>query len=65
VRVKALLSRVEAGHGEPGAALDDALLIGCGEGAVRILRAQREGRGAAAAGEFLRGFAVGAGTRLS
>jgi methionyl-tRNA formyltransferase len=64
VRVKALLSRVEDGVGEEGVALDDQLLIGCGEGAVRILRAQREGRGAADAAEFLRGFPVGAGARL-
>jgi methionyl-tRNA formyltransferase len=65
VRVKALLSRVEDGRGEPGVALDDGLLIGCGRGAVRILRAQREGRGAAEAGEFLRGFPIGAGTHLA
>jgi methionyl-tRNA formyltransferase len=63
-RVKALLSRVEEGAGEAGVALDNGLLIGCGEGAVRILRAQREGRGAADAAEFLRGFPVDEGTRL-
>ncbi|HEY2178972.1 MAG TPA: methionyl-tRNA formyltransferase [Caulobacteraceae bacterium] len=64
VRVKALLSRVEEGHGEPGVALDDTLLIACRDGAVRILTAQREGRGPAPANEFLRGFPVPAGTRL-
>jgi methionyl-tRNA formyltransferase len=64
VRVKALLSRLEDGEGEPGAALDDGLLIACAEGAVRILRAQREGRGAQDADAFLRGFPVAAGTRL-
>ena len=58
VRVKALLSRVEEGEGAPGAALDDALLIACGEGAVRLLKAQREGKGAQDAEVFLRGFAV-------
>ena len=65
VRVKALLSRVEDGAGEPGAVLDDGWLIACGTGAVRILRAQREGRGAQDAAEFLRGFSVAAGTRLA
>ena len=65
VRVKALLSRVEPGGGAAGDALDDALLIACGSGAVRLLRAQREGRGAQDAAEFLRGFPVAAGTRLS
>ncbi len=62
VRVKALLSRVEDGEGAPGAALDDTLLIACGTGAVRLLRAQREGRGQQDAGDFLRGFPVAAGT---
>ncbi|MFI4975195.1 MAG: methionyl-tRNA formyltransferase [Caulobacterales bacterium] len=65
VRVKALLSRVEDGEGEPGTLLDDGLLVAAGEGAVRILRAQREGRGVQEAGEFLRGFPLRAGTRLS
>jgi methionyl-tRNA formyltransferase len=62
--VKALLSRLEDGAGEPGAVLDDELLIACAAGAVRILRAQREGRGAQEGGEFVRGFALTAGTRL-
>lgn len=65
VRVKALLSRLEDGAGEPGRALDEALLIACGTGAVRLLRAQREGRGQQDAGDFLRGFPVAAGTVLA
>jgi methionyl-tRNA formyltransferase len=64
-RVKALLSRVEDGEGEPGQVLDDGLLIACGEGAVRLLRAQREGRSAQDAEAFLRGFPLKAGDRLS
>jgi len=65
VRVKALLSRVEDAHGPVGEALDDALLIGCGAGAVRLLRVQREGRGVQAADEFIRGFPLRAGSRLA
>ena len=65
VRVKALLSRVEDGDGEAGAALDDALLIACGDGAVRLLKAQREGKGAQDAEVFLRGFPLAAGTVLA
>ncbi|HLZ83100.1 MAG TPA: methionyl-tRNA formyltransferase [Caulobacteraceae bacterium] len=65
VRVKALLSRAEDGEGEPGEVLDDALLIACGEGAVRILRAQREGRAPQDAETFLRGFPLRKGQRLS
>ena len=56
VRVKALLSRVEEGEGAPGEVLDDNLLIACGVGAVRLLRAQREGRGVQDAADFVRGF---------
>lgn len=63
-RVKALLSRVEEADGEPGEVLDEGLLIACGEGAVRLLRAQREGRSAQDADAFLRGFPLKAGTRL-
>ena len=64
VRVKALLSQVEDGAGPPGRTLDDALLVACGEGAVRLLRVQREGKGPQDAQAFLRGAAVPAGTDL-
>jgi len=64
VRIKALLSAFEDEAGEPGVALDDRLLVGTGEGAVRLLRVQREGRGPQDAGAFLRGTPVPAGTRL-
>lgn len=65
VRVKALLSRVEDGQGAPGQVLDDALLVACGEGAVRLLRVQREGKGPQDADVFLRGSPVAAGTELA
>lgn len=65
VRVKALLSRLGQGAGAPGEVLDDNLLIACGEGAVRLLTVQREGRGPLAADVFLRGQAVPAGARLA
>ena len=64
VRVKALLSAFEDEAGEPGVTLDDRLLVGTGEGAVRLLRVQREGRGPQDAEAFLRGTPVRAGTRL-
>ena len=64
VRIKALLSRVEPASGAPGEVLDDQLLIACGTGAGRLLRAQREGKAAHAAGVFVRGFALTSGTRL-
>jgi methionyl-tRNA formyltransferase len=64
VRVKALLSRVEAGSGAPGQVLDDELRIACGEGAVRLGQVQREGKGVQDAATFVRGFPVPPGTRL-
>ena len=65
VRVKALLSTFEEAEGEPGTLLDDRLLVACGEGAVRLLKVQREGKSAQDADVFLRGHAVAAGTKLS
>jgi methionyl-tRNA formyltransferase len=65
VRVKALLSTFEEGEGVPGVLLDDRLLVACGEGAVRLLRVQREGKAAQDAEAFLRGQPVPAGTRLA
>lgn len=64
IRVKALMSRLSQGSGQPGEALDDRLKIACGDGAVRLLRVQREGRAAQDAEDFLRGLPVSEGTRL-
>jgi methionyl-tRNA formyltransferase len=64
VRMKALMSRVGQGRGEPGEALDDQLLIACGEGAVRLLSVQREGRQPMPASDYLRGTPTPAGTLL-
>jgi methionyl-tRNA formyltransferase len=64
VRVKALMSRTEEGAGAPGEALDDALLIACGAGAVRLLTLQREGKPAMEADAFLRGTPLPKGARL-
>jgi methionyl-tRNA formyltransferase len=59
-----LMCRPERGQGAPGTALDDRLLVACGEGALRLTRLQRPGRAAADAAELLRGFPVPPGTRL-
>ncbi|SDZ78110.1 methionyl-tRNA formyltransferase [Rubrimonas cliftonensis] len=64
-RLKILLAREEPGAGAPGALLDDRLLVACGDGrALRILRAQRPGKGAMDADELLRGFHAPKGGRL-
>ncbi|MDZ4370138.1 MAG: methionyl-tRNA formyltransferase, partial [Phenylobacterium sp.] len=60
----ALLSRFEAETGPPGETLDDRLLVATGQGAVRLLRVQREGKGPQDAEAFLRGHPVPRGTKL-
>ncbi|MHA6287477.1 methionyl-tRNA formyltransferase [Maricaulis sp. CAU 1757] len=64
VRVKVLMAEAEAGAGEPGVVLDDALLVATGEGALRLKRLQREGKGAMEATDFLRGTSIPAGAEL-
>ena len=61
-RIKALLCEVVQGHGTPGTFIDDHLTIACGSGAVRLLKLQREGKGAMEARDFLRGFPISQGT---
>ncbi|KXV18839.1 methionyl-tRNA formyltransferase [Acetobacter malorum] len=48
----------------PGTALDDALTIACGDGALRLTRLQKPGRGMMDADAFLRGQPMPSGTRL-
>ncbi len=66
-RVKALLSEIaEAqGQGAPGEVIDGALTVACGEGAIRLTRLQRAGKGAVKAEDFLRGKPLGAGVILA
>lgn len=61
-RAKIVLTCVEDAKGPVSTTLDDALLIGCGEGAIRILTLQREGKGAMSADDFLRGSALARGS---
>jgi len=63
-RVKLLMASVENGSGTPGEVLDDTLEIACAEGSVRLTELQRPGKGALPTSEFLRGFAVPAGTNI-
>jgi methionyl-tRNA formyltransferase len=65
VRVKALMSRVSPAAGHPGEVLDGELLIACGDGAVRLTRVQREGKGPQDADTFLRGLPLPEGTVLA
>ncbi|MEQ1889138.1 MAG: methionyl-tRNA formyltransferase [Alphaproteobacteria bacterium] len=63
-RIKVLRVSPVAGAGPAGAVLDDALMIACGAGALRIWEVQREGKAPSDAASFLRGFALPAGTQL-
>lgn len=62
-RIKVLACEVIDGHGEAGQFIDDRLAVACGSGAIRLLKLQREGKGAMDAGTFLRGFPIAPGTR--
>ena len=64
-RVKVLAAELVAGSGAPGTILDAALAVATGEGALRLTRLQRPGKGQVLADDLLRGWAVPAGTRLS
>jgi len=63
-RIKVLLSQAVDTAGEPGEALDDALTIACGDGAVQLLELQRAGKKPVAAADLLRGFTIPKGTIL-
>ncbi|WP_028138893.1 methionyl-tRNA formyltransferase [Bradyrhizobium japonicum] len=64
-RVKILRCQLAQGAGEPGAVLDDQLTVACGEGAIRIVELQREGKGRMQAADFLRGAPLKAGAKFS
>ncbi|GAA6755473.1 methionyl-tRNA formyltransferase [Thermus thalpophilus] len=66
-RVKVLALRPEPGEGEPGVvrAVDrEGVLVGTGEGLIRLLQVQPEGRRPMPAADWARGYGVGPGTRL-
>jgi methionyl-tRNA formyltransferase len=68
-RVKVLEARAVAGEaGTPGATAPGTLLadgaLACGEGALKLVRVQRAGRGPVAMEEFLRGARLDPGARL-
>lgn len=54
-RLKLLRSRLVEGHGAPGQVLH-GMTIACGDGAVEVVEAQREGKRPALAKDVLRGF---------
>jgi methionyl-tRNA formyltransferase len=65
VRVKVLFCEAVEASGAPGEVLDDQLTIACGQGAIRPLKVQREGKAPMIAETFLRGLEVVRGTVLT
>ena len=63
-RLKILGAALAKGTGAPGTVLDEALTVACGQGALRITRAQRPGKAPMETGDLLRGFALPVGARL-
>ena len=63
-RYRVLAAEVLADEGEAGVTLDDALTIGCGQGAIRPTQIQRAGRPVMETGALLRGKPIPPGTRL-
>ena len=64
-RLKILYADPVDGSGKPGVALDAALTIACGDGALKLARVQRVGKSVMTAAELLKGFALPRGTQLS
>ena len=64
-RIKVLRCEPAHGSGAPGEVLDDHLTIACGDGAIRILELQREGKARMKAADFLRGTPLKPGARLA
>ena len=63
-RIKVLRSTKGGGAGAPGRVLDVNLNVACGEGAIRLLELQREGRKPMPTEEFLRGAPLPPGSVL-
>jgi methionyl-tRNA formyltransferase len=62
--VKILRCELAKGSGAPGELLDNRLTVACGEGAIRVLEAQRAGKQPMKADEFLRGTPLKPPARL-
>ena len=64
-RLKILYAMPVQDRGEPGEVLTDDLTVACGDGALRLLKVQRAGKGVMDARELLKGFALPPGTVFS
>lgn len=63
-RIRLLDAIASDASGSPGVILANPLVVGCGQGAVQILRAQRPGKRSMEVEELLRGFRLNPGERF-
>jgi methionyl-tRNA formyltransferase len=63
-RLKILYAMPVRDRGEAGEVIGDDLTVACGEGALKLLKVQRAGKGVMEARELLKGFALPPGTKL-
>ena len=64
-RIKVMRALAVEGKGAPGECLDDELKVACRDGAVQLCWVQRPGKKPMPVTEFLRGFTIPKGTRLT
>lgn len=64
-KLKVLEAEPVAGSGEPGTLIDAGPTLACGEGALRLIRVQRPGKGPVDGAAFLRGFPHVLGQKLT
>jgi len=63
-RLKILYAMPIKDRGEAGEVITDDLTVACGEGALKLMKVQRAGKGVMEARELLKGFALPPGTKL-
>jgi methionyl-tRNA formyltransferase len=64
-RLKILSALPVTDRGRPGEVITDDLTVACGEGALKLLKVQRAGKGVMDARELLKGFPLPPGTQFS
>ena len=64
-RLKILSAAPVKDRGAPGEVVTEDLTVACGEGALKLLKVQRAGKGVMEARELLKGFPLPPGTRFS
>ena len=63
-RLKILYAMPVKDRGQPGEVVTHDLIVACGEGALKLMKLQRAGKGVMEARELLKGFPLPAGTKL-